>query len=154
MVAGTFLPLGVRNGASRENLKLTPLVGKEILVVDDSPEIVNLVRDVFTSCGARVTSATCVTDAIALVSRQRFDLLVQDVSMPGLDGWDMLEYVRLCAPELVGRVLLLTARRYDDGIVAAIHRGKVPCLFKPCAIRDLRAAACTMLSMTDPAWAA
>lgn len=78
MVAATFLPLGVRAGPDRENLKLTPLVG---------------------------------------------------------------------------RALLLTGRRYD-GIVAAIHRGKAPCPFKPCAIRDLRAAACTMLSRAGPAWAA
>lgn len=154
MVAGAISTAGNEGISNRPNLPLTPLVGKRILIVDDQPEIAMLVSDVFLAAGAQVLSATSVTHAIAQIARSRFDLLVQDVSMPGLDGWDMLEYVRTAAPELIGRVLLLTARRYDEGIVAAIHRGKVPCLFKPCTIKELCAAACSMLSMSDPAWAA
>ncbi len=60
-----------------------------ILVVDDEPKIVKLTRDYLAKDGYRVISATDGLDALAMARREKPDLVVLDLMLPGMDGWSL-----------------------------------------------------------------
>ena len=88
--AGPHLAI-VREATGKTRLmpdQFSPLAGKRVLVVDDSPQITALVGDVFALCGAVVSTANSAPDAMAQLQIAPFDLVVLDLVMPGQDGWD------------------------------------------------------------------
>ena len=125
--------------------QFTPLAGKRILVVDDSPQITALLRDVFDLCGAAVRVANSGQDAMFQLRTAPFDLIVLDLVMPEPDGWDVLRFMRAAKPGLLRRTLLLTGDRYHRQTQRGIDDAELPVVFKPFAVDDLRAAACDAL---------
>ena len=79
-----------------------------LLVVDDEPNIVELLSASLRFVGFEVTTATDGADAMQQARRRRPDLLVLDVMMPGMDGFDMVRKLR--GEGLQMPVLFLTAR--------------------------------------------
>ena len=70
------------------------LAGKRVLVVDDEPDARELMREMLAMCGVDVTTAGSSDEAVAAFGRERFDLLVSDVAMPGEDGYRLLARLR------------------------------------------------------------
>lgn len=65
-----------------------------ILVVDDEPDTLEVVRLVLSSVGAEVYEANNGQEAFDLFQQQDFDVVLTDLSMPQVDGWQLLESIR------------------------------------------------------------
>jgi DNA-binding response OmpR family regulator len=71
---------------------------KRILLVDDTSQILETLEDVLNTQGYEVTTCDLSADAWELARELRPDLILLDVNMPGMSGWEVLEVLRL-APE-------------------------------------------------------
>jgi DNA-binding response OmpR family regulator len=81
-----------------------------VLVVDDDADARSLLRDLLASAGHRVTGAASVLEAILYVEMQRFDLVLLDLSMPGMDGLQFAEFMSCHWNTFDTPVLIVSAR--------------------------------------------
>lgn len=72
----------------------TPLATHRILVVDDQDSIRSVLRTALTDAGAEVLEAGSGTDGIEVATREIPDLILLDIAMPGMNGWQVLEALR------------------------------------------------------------
>jgi two-component system, OmpR family, KDP operon response regulator KdpE len=109
---------------------------KTILVVDDEPKIVDLARDYLEHAGFTVRTAADGEAALALVRRDRPDLVVLDLGLPGLAGIDVLRALRgwTSVP-----VIVLSARHDEQTKVAALDIGADDYVTKPFGMDELLA---------------
>lgn len=80
----------------------------QVLVVDDSPIIRDLLVELLTAAKLDVHTAADGAEALAVLDRHRVDLVLSDVEMPGIDGFELLKRVRQRDPELP--VIMVTTR--------------------------------------------
>jgi two-component system, OmpR family, response regulator len=106
-----------------------------ILVVDDEPSIVDLLREALRYAGFEVTSADNGFDAVRLAREQRPDLLVLDVMMPGYDGLDVVRRLRSEGDRVP--VLFLTARAASQDAIAGLTVGADDYVTKPFSLGEL-----------------
>lgn len=69
-------------------------MSKEILVVDDTPEMIDVVQAVLESEGYKVDGANGGKECLEKLKKKRPDLILLDLKMPGMDGWDVLREIR------------------------------------------------------------
>ena len=105
-----------------------------ILVVDDEPAMRLLLTSVLKDEGLDVTAAATGEEALQLVARRHFHLVVTDLKMPGISGLQVLEGVKRDDPETA--VVVLTAFGTVEGAVEAMRRGAAHYLLKPLANPD------------------
>jgi two-component system response regulator FlrC len=105
-----------------------------ILVVDDEPAMRLLVTSVLKDEGHDVTAAASGQEALQLVAKRHYHLIVTDLKMPGISGLEVLEAVRRDDPETA--VILLTAFGSVEGAVEAMRKGAAHYLLKPLANPD------------------
>ena len=108
-----------------------------ILIVDDDPKLLNMLRRTLTYEGFRVLSATNGNEALAELQARRPDVVVLDWFMPGLDGIGVLERMRSCGDKTL--VLMLTARDAVEHRVEGLESGADDYLVKPFAPAELLA---------------
>lgn len=111
--------------------------GERILVVDDEPDIVALVVYHLAKAGYRVSSAATGPDAIALAKRERPALIVLDLMLPGLSGFDVLATLREDAETANVAVLMLTARKDEPDRIRGLELGADDYLTKPFSPQEL-----------------
>jgi signal transduction histidine kinase/CheY-like chemotaxis protein len=70
------------------------LAGVEVLVVDDEPDALEVVRRMLEACGAEVRCARSAAQALEAITRRRPTVLVSDIAMPGKDGYELLRELR------------------------------------------------------------
>ena len=87
-----------------------------LLVIDDEPAVRAIECECLSLLGYDVEAARDGADGLAQLARERFDLVVTDLRMPHLDGWDVLESAREIAPGMP--VIILTGAA-KDGIGSA-----------------------------------
>jgi signal transduction histidine kinase len=75
------------------------LRGLRVLVVDDQPDIVELLHDILATCGAVVMTCSGAQEALAALRAWKPAVLVSDIAMPGADGYWLIERVRALALE-------------------------------------------------------
>jgi len=80
-----------------------------LLVVDDEPEINKLVARIFEKRGYRVTSALDGAEALAAVRRQRPDLIMLDLNLPKIDGWEVCRQLKSDPATRAIPIIMLTA---------------------------------------------
>ena len=114
-----------------------PAVSDRILVVDDEPEIVALVVYHLARAGYRVSSASSGTDALELARRERPALIVLDLMLPGLSGYEVLEALHNDPATTDIAVLMLTARREEADRVRGLTLGADDYLTKPFSPQEL-----------------
>ncbi|MFP4162341.1 MAG: response regulator [Chitinispirillaceae bacterium] len=91
-----------------------------ILLVDDEPEIRELISDFLTEDeGYRVVGACCGQEALEILERDNFDLILSDINMPGMKGFDLLKEVRGRYPDI--KRVLITAYNVEDYLDLALH---------------------------------
>jgi len=78
---------------------MNPAQGRA-LVIDDNPHVRRLLGDLLEVLGYQVRGAADGADGLALLQQGRYDLLVTDLMMPGLTGWEVVEAVRRDDPDI------------------------------------------------------
>ena len=116
-----------------------------ILVVDDEPAIVRLVRAKLQADGFAVIAATSGEEALETVERERPDLVVLDLMMPGIDGFETLRRIRARRQT---PVILLTARSGDADKLRGLEGGADDYLTKPFNPDELAARVTAVLRRT------
>src|SRR6478609_1918333 len=115
----------------------TATAGERILVVDDEPDIVALVAYHLAKAGYRVSTASSGTEAIEAVRRERPSLVVLDLMLPGMTGYEVLEQIRANEPTRDVAVLMLTARREEPDRIHGLSLGADDYLTKPFSPQEL-----------------
>ena len=110
---------------------------ERILVVDDEPDIVALVVYHLAKDGYRVSSAPNGHDALATARRERPSLIVLDLMLPGLSGFEVLEQLRADDTTKDIAVLMLTARREEQDRIKGLSLGADDYLAKPFSPQEL-----------------
>ena len=110
---------------------------ERILVVDDEPDIVALVVYHLAKEGYRVSSASTGTDALATARRDRPALVVLDLMLPGLSGFEVIEQLRADESTRDIAVLMLTARREEPDRIRGLSLGADDYLTKPFSPQEL-----------------
>lgn len=100
-----------------------------VLVVDDSADTRTLVRAVLERAGHAVRTAASGVEAVQAYRQERADLCVVDLSMPQMDGMDVLRELRSIDPTV--QVMMLTAHGTIERAVEAMRAGAIDFLTKP-----------------------
>src|SRR6059058_5227451 len=108
-----------------------------ILIVEDEVPVARQIAVALTEDGHDPTAVHSGEAALDEMSKGSFDLIVLDVRLPGIDGFELLR--RLRTQHLASRVLLLTARATVDDRVTGLQLGADDYLPKPFAMRELLA---------------
>ena len=111
--------------------------GGRVLVVDDDPDVRDSLARALRLSGYAVTTAVHGADALDAVARSPVDLIVLDIQMPVVDGFDACRMLR--ARGDATPVLVLTARAAVDDRVTGLEVGADDYLVKPFALRELLA---------------
>ncbi len=118
------------------------LTGVRVLVVDDDPDALAMVREILESAGADVSVAPSATDALDVVGSVRPDVLVADLAMPRVDGFELIARVRMAQDAAVRGVpaAALTAYARSEDRIKALRSGFQMHLAKPIDPIELTAA--------------
>ncbi|EPH03445.1 hypothetical protein HMPREF1531_01506 [Propionibacterium sp. oral taxon 192 str. F0372] len=106
-----------------------------ILVVDDDDTVRGVVGDYLRAAGMEVVTRNDGVDAFATASTQRFDLIVLDLMLPGIDGLEV--HRRLCRCGIRTPVIMLTAKASEADRVLGLETGADDYLTKPFSAREL-----------------
>ena len=112
-------------------------MSQTILVVDDEPQIVRVVRSYLEQAGFRVVTAYNGKDALFTARHEHPDLVVLDLQLPGMDGWEFARRIRTEQPG-VG-IIMLTARVEEADRIVGLELGADDYVTKPFSPRELLA---------------
>jgi two-component system alkaline phosphatase synthesis response regulator PhoP len=90
---------------------------KKIMVVDDDPDILYTVRIILERGGYGVIRASSGRECLDILDREIPDLILLDIMMPGMDGWDVLKEIRRREDLKTIPVAMLTAKSFSGGSV-------------------------------------
>ncbi len=123
--------------SSSVDLGIGALDGMSVLVVDDSEDTTEMVRHLLELGGASVCAATSGVEALQIAREQQFDVVLSDISMPGMDGFEFLSRLRkLPGKEDLPAVALTGFGRPED-VQRASDEGFYGHLTKPFDIQTL-----------------
>jgi len=111
-----------------------------ILVTDDEPRLRSTIQEILKAAGYRVLTAGDGEEALAMLELQSVDLILADVAMPGMNGYQLYERVRENPQWVAIPFLFLTARAMDSDIRYGKELGADDYLTKPIEPQDLLAA--------------
>ena len=115
----------------------------KLLVAEDDPKTATYLQQGLSEAGFSVDRVMTGTDALQHALSEAYDLLILDVMMPGLDGWEVLRMVRAAGKDVP--VLFLTARDRVEDRVKGLELGADDYLVKPFAFSELLARVRTLL---------
>ncbi len=107
-----------------------------ILVVDDESAIRYSITKTLQRVGYQVDSATSGEEALDMLGRKRYDVVLTDIRMPGISGVDLLARIKEQAPDAI--VILLTGYASLDTAVESLRLGAHDYLIKPSSSQDIR----------------
>jgi two-component system alkaline phosphatase synthesis response regulator PhoP len=104
---------------------------RKILVVDDDPTMVKLINVNLKLNNYSVIEAISGEQALDIVSKEPLDLVVLDIMMPGVDGWEVLKRVRHDPATEELPVILVTAKTQDSDVIRGWELGADEYVIKP-----------------------
>jgi two-component system KDP operon response regulator KdpE len=105
-----------------------------VLLVDDEPAIRRALKTPLQELGFVATEASRGEEALHLVRKASFDVVLLDINMPGIGGMQTLERLRALAPRLP--ILMLTVRDEEHDKVEALEKGADDYITKPFSMRE------------------
>ena len=112
-------------------------MGKKILIVDDDELVLIAIQELFTPLGFSVTAVSSGPEALAKVSQSQFDLVILDISMPEMTGFEVCQRVRQMESYRETPVLMLTARSGEEDKQRGMEAGANLYLPKPISPKRL-----------------
>lgn len=122
---------------------------KAILIVDDEPDIVHLVRTYLERDGFRTRTAETGTQALAHVKEGRPDLIILDLMLPDLDGFEVCRAIRTNPTTALIPILMLTARVDESDVITGFDAGADDYVTKPFSPKSLVARVKALLGRMD-----
>jgi two-component system alkaline phosphatase synthesis response regulator PhoP len=119
-----------------------------ILIVDDEPEIVRGLEDNLRFEGYATLSASNGAEALAIAGREALDLILLDVMMPAMSGWDVCRQLRRQGMDVP--IIMLTARAEEADRVQGLELGADDYVTKPFSLRELLARVRAVLRRPGP----
>lgn len=120
---------------------------KKILVIDDSPEITRLLRNVLLQAGYQVTVHNDPEAALSLVEKEHPDLVLLDICMPRLDGWEVCRHIREVSSV---PILMLTVLSESPNIERSLRAGADAYMTKPFSLSALLERVHSLLQQKHP----
>ena len=111
--------------------------GQKVLVVDDEPHILKSLAQYLEMEDFNVATASSGTEALEKVDSVKPDLVVLDVMMPGMDGFEVLETMRKSDANAETPVIMLTAKDRSSDVMKGYELGATSYLVKPFNLDEL-----------------
>ncbi len=123
------------------------LDGVRVLVVDDETDAREMIRIGLGQCGAEVTTAASVQEALEALKAARPEIMISDIGMPDEDGYELIKRVRALAAEDGGRVpaIALTAYARTEDRLRALRAGYQMHVTKPVDLPELVAVMASLI---------
>lgn len=118
----------------------------KILVVDDDPAIVMSLEFLLRKAGYQVFMALNGVEAIEGVKEQKPDMILLDIMMPDVDGYEVCEFVKSNKEYQHAKVIFLSAKSSDTDIKLAYKKGAELFIVKPFSTRRLMEKITTLLN--------
>jgi DNA-binding response OmpR family regulator len=110
---------------------------KKILVVDDEEDILHFLELVLGEKGYQVVTASGGHEALTRAQIERPDLVLLDIMMPQMDGWEVLKLLRVDAATADIPVAMLSARTEAKDRVQGLQEGAIDYICKPFSLQEL-----------------
>ena len=110
---------------------------KEILIVDDEPSIVVPIQFLMEQQGYNVIVAKNGEDALDIILKYKPDLILLDIMLPGIDGYEVCEIVRLNPDFRNVKIIFLTAKNQTEDVVKGFQAGGNDYIRKPFSMEEL-----------------
>ena len=117
-----------------------------ILIIDDDPDTIEFLRIVFTVRGRELTGAHTGTEGLRLARERRFDLILVDVMMPDIDGYEVCRRLRADPATATIPIVILTARSSLVDQTQGLEAGADRFLIKPVGISILTGLADSLIA--------
>ena len=127
----------------------TPMPAARILVVDDEAGIRDMVTDALRLSNYEVLEAADAVAALALLKNATVDLVISDINMPGMDGYEMLGHLRATGD--LTPAIMLTARQEKGDITKGFRVGADDYVTKPFGLEELLLRVAAVLRRTKAA---
>jgi len=111
------------------------MTSKPILIVDDEPIVRESIRDWLEDAGYQVAMAETGEEALEMIKKQDFSMLVLDIRLPGRTGISVLKEIKAFKPDI--KSIIITAYPTSEFAAEAKELGAVDYLVKPIAPDDL-----------------
>ncbi len=121
-------------------------MAKKILIVDDNPDILTMLKDYLTQEGFEIVSAVNGQKALHVAREEHPDCIILDMMMPEMGGAD---FIRVNTSESDTPILVLTARVEETDKVLGLELGADDYMTKPFSLRELTARIHALLRRTD-----
>ena len=112
---------------------------KNVMVVDDSPTEVHLLREMLTKNGFTVSVASSGEEAITRAAAEKPDLILMDVVMPGMSGFEATRAITKSPASASIPVIICTTKGQETDRVWGLRQGAVEYLVKPVVAEELLA---------------
>lgn len=112
---------------------------KQILIVDDEPNVVVSLEFLMEQAGYDVHVATTGEEAIELIPHVHPDLILLDIMLPGISGFEICRWVRESSDWSDIKIIMLTAKGRDVDVAKGFALGADAYITKPFSTRDLMA---------------
>lgn len=119
-----------------------------VLLVDDEPDILELLEITLLKMGLIVDKASCVREALAKLSERRYDLCLTDMRMPDGDGLEVVQYISRNNMDVP--VAVITAHGNMENAITVLKAGAFDYLAKPLSLEQLRALVKSALNLPAP----
>ena len=119
----------------------------KVVVVDDDPVVLMIMQTVFLRAGWSVATAANGIEGLRLIREQHPDLVVLDLMLPALNGWEICKQLR---EETVIPILMLTALDQEDHLIKGLNLGADDYVTKPFSPREVLARAQAILRRVRP----
>ncbi len=109
-----------------------------ILIIDDEPEVAQMLADILAAQGHRVVTASSGQKALGLIDGERFDVILSDVRMPELDGPSLYATLERTQPGLLKRTAFISGDTLSPSARVFLQRVKRPFIEKPFTLEEVR----------------
>jgi DNA-binding NarL/FixJ family response regulator len=124
-------------------------MAKRLLVVDDDPGLLRAVAETLRAEGYEVTTARRGADALVCIAESLPDLIVSDIRMPGMDGYELVRNLRSSARTKLIPIVFLTAKDETADRIAGFRSGVDAYLTKPFEPDELLAVVANILKRVE-----
>lgn len=122
---------------------------KRLLVVDDDPSLLRAVAETLRAEGYEVTTARRGAEALGCIAQSLPDLIVSDIRMPGMDGYELVRNLRASARTKLIPIVFLTAKDETADRIAGFRSGVDAYLTKPFEPDELLAVVANILKRIE-----